>query len=301
MTLPFAAEGREDRQVLALDRHFKMKTFSPQTAGIRQTLILTFNNFSRIDGDLRAAAFAYYAFFSLIPIIVILVMIGSFFVDRGNTIEAIIGYLQTFTPLNSEMKNDIFKALSGIVATRNEIGLVAFLILLWSALRLFAALTRAVNRAWGADFYNWWRLPLKNLLLLLVLTSALIIGIVMPIGLNVLISWGLPFLAMNSWSYLLLVSGIPFVVLFYALSLLYELAPRHYKEFRQVRTAAVITTVALLLLENLFALYINNFAKFNVIYGAFGGVVALLLWIYLSGAIIILGACFSAAQAQIKS
>jgi uncharacterized BrkB/YihY/UPF0761 family membrane protein len=52
--------------------------------------------------------------------------------------------------------------------------------------------------------------------------------------------------------------------------------------------------------ESLFVIFIDNFAALNAVYGAFGGIIALLLWIYLSGCIVIFGACLSAAQANIS-
>ncbi len=47
-------------------------------------------------------------------------------------------------------------------------------------------------------------------------------------------------------------------------------------------------------------LYTKNIGHFNALYGTFGSVVALLLWIYLSGSIIILGGCLSAAKYEIE-
>jgi len=53
-------------------------------------------------------------------------------------------------------------------------------------------------------------------------------------------------------------------------------------------------------LQRLFVLYTKNIGNFNALYGTFGSVIALLLWIYLSGSIIILGGCISAAKYEIE-
>src|SRR5207249_9642231 len=71
-------------------------------------------------------------------------------------------------------------AVEGFMRTRLGSGLVSFVILLWCSLRFFQALVRGVNRAWGTHEYSWWRLPLKNLLMVSVLASALLIGLVAP-------------------------------------------------------------------------------------------------------------------------
>jgi Ca2+-transporting ATPase len=78
----------------------------------------------------------------------------------------------------------------------------------------------------------------------------------------------------------------------------YKLAPRRPTRFAEVWLAALVATLLLLAAESLFVIYLKNFSTLNAVYGAFGGIMALLLWIYLSGCIFIFGACLSAAQAE---
>jgi YihY family inner membrane protein len=91
------------------------------------------------------------------------------------------------------------------------------------------------------------------------------------------------------------------LVLFFGLSLLYRLAPCRPTRFAEVWIAALASAALLCVLESLFVIYLRIFAKYNLLYGAFGGMMALLMWIYLSGCIIVLGACLSAAQVQVKA
>jgi uncharacterized BrkB/YihY/UPF0761 family membrane protein len=53
--------------------------------------------------------------------------------------------------------------------------------------------------------------------------------------------------------------------------------------------------------ESLFVIYLQDFATLNAVYGAFGGIIALLLWIYVSGSVFIYGACLCAGHAEIRS
>jgi len=85
---------------------------------------------------------------------------------------------------------------------------------------------------------------------------------------------------------------------FLSLSLFYRLAPRRPTRFAEVWVAALCATALMQAVESLFVIYLKNFATLNVIYGAFGGIMALLLWIYLCGCIFIFGACLCAAQAE---
>lgn len=94
--------------------------------------------------------------------------------------------------------------------------------------------------------------------------------------------------------------AVPFLVLFYGFSMFYKFAPRRKTKFREVWLAAVLVTFALQGLQWLFLLYTTSIGDFNRLYGAFGSVVALLMWIYLSGSIIILGGCLCAAHYEIR-
>jgi hypothetical protein len=78
-----------------------------------------------------------------------------------------------------------------------------------------------------------------------------------------------------------------------------RVAPRRPTRFSEVWAAALSTTALLLVAEGLFVIYLKHFATLNAVYGALGGIMALLLWIYLSGGILIFGACLSAAQKEI--
>jgi Ca2+-transporting ATPase len=91
---------------------------------------------------------------------------------------------------------------------------------------------------------------------------------------------------------------LPSAVLFYGLSMFYKLAPRRRTTFREVWLAALGVALLLRLLQYLFLLYAQNVAHFNAVYGAFGSVIAVLMWVYLSGSVIILGGCFCASQAE---
>jgi Ca2+-transporting ATPase len=93
---------------------------------------------------------------------------------------------------------------------------------------------------------------------------------------------------------------LPFFVLFYGFSMFYKFAPRRRTALSEVWLAAFFVALALQGLQSLFVWYAANVAKFNKVYGTFGGAVALLMWIYLSGSVIIIGGCLCAAQAAVS-
>ena len=93
---------------------------------------------------------------------------------------------------------------------------------------------------------------------------------------------------------------IPTVLLFYGFLLFYKLAPRRRLNvtFRQVWMPALLAAVLIWLAQQVFVVYATNFGRFNALYGTFGGVIALMLWIYLSGIVVVFGACLCATRGQ---
>ena len=70
--------------------------------------------------------------------------------------------------------------------------------------------------------------------------------------------------------------------------------------FSLVWLPALIVTAALQLLQQLFVFYSTHITNFNAVYGTFGGVIALMLWTYLSGLVVIFGGCLCAAMRGVQ-
>jgi Ca2+-transporting ATPase len=144
--------------------------------------------------------------------------------------------------------------------------------------------------------HNWWRLPLKSLVLFGLTAGAVLLGMVVPVLTRIAERRLFPVHDFGSWVYGLGSFFIPLVVVFFGLSLFYRLAPRRPTRFAEVWAAALCATILLRVVESLFVIYLKDFATLNALYGAFGGIMALLLWIYLSGCVFIFGACLCAAR-----
>ncbi len=262
--------------------------------------------YSEIDGEQRAASFAYYAFLSLFPLILLLITFGSFFLKDEEAVQkGVLKIVENVYPLSGSERLGIMRTVSGFIDQRGGAGIVAIGGLIWTALRFFQALVRGVNRAWGTIEYSWWRLPVRNLMLVAVVGLSLLMGgatsfvysafekYITNHGLGVP-SWIIgPIFAFASVDRL-----VTFVVLSVGLICFYKIAPRKHPRIRFVWTPALLSAVLLQMLQLLFEIYANNVAKFNLIYGAFGGAVALLMWVYFSGSVIIYGGCVSAILAE---
>lgn len=259
---------------------------------------LAFKKFLQIDGTEWAGGFAYNAFFSLFPLMLLLVTIASAFFAHEQVGAQIIAYVEAYVPIEGDMQSNIFNTVEGVIEARGRAGVIAFLILVWVAHKCFTTLISATNRAWGVDAYSWWKLPLKSLVLLGLMVLAVLLSIATPMLIKMVKEFWFPSNDFQSWVYTLGGFFIPWLVVFSGLSVFYKLAPRRATRFSEVWMNAIWTTLLLFLAQSLFGIYLNNFAEFNALYGTFGGIMALLLWIYLSGCIFIFGACLCAAQAE---
>lgn len=264
--------------------------------------------YTETDGEQRAASFAYYALFALLPLTVLLITLSTRFLgDQTKATQVVFNLMADYLiKMDASTQASVQETVKSFMASRLGSGLISIAIVLWCSLRFFQSLVTGVNKAWGTKEYDWWRLPLMNLLMVTVLASALLLGIIAPTAINAVDQYyqdhqsqfgfdhGLGRQALN-----LARSLLPPLLLFYALTLFYKFAPRRKTTFREVWLEAIAVTLLLGGLQKLFLFYASKIAEFNLVFGTFGSVVALLMWIYLTGATIILGGCFCAARAEI--
>jgi Ca2+-transporting ATPase len=261
-------------------------------------LRIAVKKFVQMDGSQSAAAFSHFAFFSLFPLIMLFVTIISVFINREQAGVEVIAYVKSYVPISGDMQSYIFDTISGVVNARGQASAVALLMLIWSARQFFTTLISATSQAWGVQVFNWWRLPFKSLVLLGIMVCAVLFSLAMPMLETIAKDSYLPVNSWSVWFYAWASLMIPALVVFIGLSLFYKLAPNRPTRFSEVWLAALCVTILLQAAQSLFVVYLENFAAFNVVYGAFGGIMALLLWIYLSGCIVIFGACLCAANAE---
>lgn len=273
-----------------------LPTLNPIVRRVWPTLRMAAEKFEQIDGEQRAAAFAYSAFFAMFPLLLLMVAVTSRLVDRATAGAAITGFAEKYIPLSGDMQASIFNTVTGALQARSQAGILAFLMLVWAAAQFFTTITHATNRAWAVQTHNWWRSPLRNMALLTIMIAAAIIGVAVPI-MGEMARGVLHNVTFFPWAYSLWIIFLPWIVLFLSLALFYMFAPRRTTSFSEVWFSALSATFLLYAAQSLFVIYLRNSPSLNAVYGTFGAIIALMLWIYLSGVIFIFCACLCAAQA----
>ena len=168
---------------------------------------------------------------------------------------------------------------------------VGVLVALWSARSAMSSLMTATNIAYAeVEKRNFFIQILISLALtigaVLGFIALVVLGIAVPVALKVLgtaawVQWTADAL---QWVFLwgIAVLGLAFV---------YRYAPaREHARWRWVTWGSAIAATLWLLASGLFAFYVRTFANYGKTYGALGGVVALLMWFYISSIIVVLGA-----------
>lgn len=251
-----------------------------------------FLTFTIAKGAEAAASIAYYTLFSIFPLLLSIVAVGSFFVDQNMVEEALIGFLPTIIPVSQEF---ILSNVQQVFHLRGAVSSVALLGLLWSATAVFSTIIRNINSAWPeAEPHSFIRMRLLSVAIIAAMVVLLIISSFSLTIRNVLLNLGIPIdiskLSAFFSSYFS-VKIFPVLIRILIFFGLYYLVPQIKVKKMSALTGAVIATILWQLVTNLFSAYLaSGLARYEIIYGSLGKMIALLAWIYFSGWIILFGA-----------
>jgi membrane protein len=133
---------------------------------------------------------------------------------------------------------------------------------------------------------------------ILIITVALIIG--GTIGLNYLVQHNMLDTSIN---YYLILYGkwiLIILMLFFAISFMYYLAPARKTKFRFISAGATLATLLFILTTLGFNYYVNNFAKYNALYGSIGTFIVIMMWFYFNAIVLIIGFELNASIANAR-
>jgi membrane protein len=242
-----------------------------------------------------AAALTYYGLLSLFPALIALVSILGLFGDPQTTTRQITDIVTQIGPSSAA---DTFSGpIESITSNQSTAGIMfvaGLVVALWSASNYVGAFMRASNIAWetpeGRSFFKL--RPLQILITLamvimlalvalaLVLTGPIVeaVGGAIGIGETALQVWDIA-----KWPVLLVVVILMFSVLYYA-------APNvKVPGFRWITPGSIFAVVVWLIASALFAFYVANFGSYDKVYGTLGGVVTVLVWMWITNLALLFG------------
>lgn len=246
--------------------------------------------------NLIASGIGFYGILATFPAIAALVALWGFVADPALVAAQVSQFTQL---LPAEVANLLTARVTELVAadtaTLGWAGLISVALALWSARAGVAAVIVGLNAVYGERN----RGGVRHILVAFTLTGCLILLalacfaalVVAPIVLSFL---PLGFLATLAAETLRWTVAIGTVML--ALGLLYRYAPNRRGMARAgwITPGAISATVLWAVATWGFTVYLQNFANYNKIYGSLGAVIVLLLWLYLTAFVCLLGAALNA-------
>ena len=267
----------------------------PREAGVWATLKRTVKEF-RDDGLTDwAAALTYYAVLSLFPALIALISIVSLVMDPKQITDALTDVVREVGP---ESAVETFEGpINSLANSRTEAGALLLIGLagaLWSASGWVGGVFRASNTIYeideGRPFWKLRPLQVAVTLAMVLMLTLLLIALVLtgPVAREVGNAVGAGDTAVSIWN--IVKWPVMLLVALFMLAVVYYAAPNaRLPHFRLITAGSLLAVTLWLLASAGFALYVANFGSYNKTYGALGGVITFLVWLWITNIAVLLG------------
>jgi membrane protein len=240
----------------------------------------------------RCAQFAYFSMLAMMPLLIVMVYaIGQM------PIHGLLGSFLTL--LEKTLPVDAYQLFrTQILALQQQSSTtyisLSCLIFLYAGSRLFITIGEGLNVAFGHSprarrARTYWLSLALTFSIALLLLLALILLVIGPQAIEWVIH-GVHLPVPDSLSFTLIHWGVVVGFLLGFTSTIYYLVPAHGLPWHWFSPGTVFAVLGWIVASQGFRFYVANYAGYNQIYGTLGGVMAMLFWLYLTGAILLMGA-----------
>ncbi len=223
-----------------------------------------------------AAAMAYYSLLSLFPLLLVAGSIAALVVDPRWAVERVTPVLGGMLPQGSDL---IERIVEQAIAARGQIGVISSIALVWTASRVFSALTLALNAVCDDDDpQDAPRRLIVSTLLLSGIASVFVLALLAGVFVDQLWDWlrfvpgdrGVLFGIIRHTTRALSLVGAYFLI--------YRFVPRGTRERRAALIGAITATGLVLLAQPLFVLLLQRSGTYQLIYGPLAAAATLMIW-----------------------
>ena len=269
---------------------------TPANIPLRGWKDILWRTYEEISADrlfMIAAGVVFYAMLAVVPAITALVSLYGLFA-KASTINEHLSFVASVMPGTAyELISDQITRIAG-----NNDGKLTFAFVfglglaLWSANAGMKAIFDALNIVYDEDEKRGF---IKLNLISLAFTLGAVVALLIAIGAVVALPLVLPHLGFaaeqQAWLLALLRWPALLILVMFGLALLYRFGPsRKDAKWRWVTPGSVVASFAWLAISALFSLYLSKFTDYNATYGSLGAVIGLMMWIWLSISVILIGA-----------
>jgi membrane protein len=261
-------------------------------AGWRDILLRVFHKIGEDNASLVAAGIALNSLLAVFPALAVVVLIYGLFSSPASVAEDMRPFFAILPPVGAQLLQDQLRSL--VAPTQTKLGLGALfsaLLAFWSARQGISAIMTATNIAYyereRRGFFTQAAISLGfTLSAVLAFLMMLVLGVAVP-----LVVQALPLGPAAADAILILRWVLLWLFAIGALAVVYRYAPdRREPQWRWVTLGSAVAATLWLAGSVLFELYVNHFSSYGATYGAIGGVIVLIMWFYLGGYAIVLGA-----------
>ncbi|MEO7294703.1 MAG: YihY/virulence factor BrkB family protein [Candidatus Limnocylindria bacterium] len=246
-----------------------------------------------------AGSMAYFGVLSIFQLLILGVVVGSFFLGEGEARGFVIEQVQAGSPLDAET---ITGVIDSAIESRGSMTIIGFGFLLWSGLGIFSALSTGISRVFeNAPPRPFLKDKLIGLLMLAITgvlaISSLIIGIATGI-LQEAASEVLARVPGGGTAIWLIGLLVPIFLIFLAFWFIYKVVPNRPVTWGEVLPGAVVAALLWTVLRFGFTWYATSVADYESAFGPISTAITLLVFLYFASVIVLLGAEFARASAM---
>jgi membrane protein len=242
----------------------------------------------------RAAQLSYYFLLSLFPLLIFLTSVIGLAIGTESSIRQ-----NLFTYLAQVMPPAAFKLIESTIqevtaasgGSKISFGILAAL---WAASNGMGAITEALNVAYNVkESRSWWKQRLTAVGLTVALSVLIISALVIVLSGGKIADWFAAHFALASvftMTWKILQWPIVLATMLFAFAMIYYFAPDvRDQKWVWITPGAVVGVVLWLLVSFCFRLYLAHFDSYSKTYGSLGAVIVLMLWLFFTGAAVLIG------------
>ncbi len=214
-------------------------------------------------------------------------------IEAGEAVE-VSGYALQPEQLTVQSESAVGEAMDRASGASGALGVIGFIVTAFSASIAFSAIRRSLNFVWGAPHRPFVQQRLMEL--------SMLFGVVVLFGASIAVTTSVQLLAAASESSQNPLSGagslfwfatgflLPWALTFILVLLAYWFVPNAKSSFFDVWFAAVLASLAIEVLKFGYAIYATNYSSYGAVYGALGGILLFMFFVWISSYIFLMGA-----------
>lgn len=250
----------------------------------------------KVDVTGLASQLAFFFLLSLFPLLIFMFTLLPYLnLDQAEIFIFIRDYApESVAILLEETLGEVFNNRNG--------GLLSFGIIatVWSASKGMNALTKALNLFYFQEKPSSFIVARgTSIVFTVMLIAVLIVALVLPVFGQQIGTFAFSYLGLENsflkfWSSIRLL--LPPVLIYSVFSLIYWIVPNLKLSYRSVMIGSIIATVGWIVTSLGFSFYVSSYGNYSSTYGSIGAIIVLMLWLYLSGIILMIGGQLNAVM-----